>query len=403
MTKTLSVSAVNLYVKAILEDDENLADVAVEGEISNFVNHYKSGHYYFALKDESSLIKTVMFSFNNKKLSFVPENGMKVIVRGKVSLYEKDGTYQLYAQDMFTSGLGLQHLAFEKLKLKLEKEGLFDECHKKALPLYPFTIGVATSATGAALQDIISVAQRRFPCVKIILSPCAVQGEAAKQTVISSIKSLESIEEIELIIIARGGGSKEDMWIFNDEDIARAAFNCKKPTISAIGHEIDFTILDFVCDVRAATPTAAAELALPDIQSLNYQLLTHERLISKNIESKLDYGKKRLEFIKNSKGFNSISVMCQKNADKLDNYKQLMNSIIKNRLSNAEKKVNFYTDILESQNPLNNLKKGYSLIFKDKKPVNSNFTVKKEDKIMVRTHSQNIFCTVYDTKKVEEA
>ena len=184
MDKVLSVTSLNYYVKSLLEEDYNLADIAVEGEISNFVNHYKSGHYYMALKDEKSLIKTVMFQTYNKKLTFMPENGMKVIVRGKVSLYERDGTYQLYATDMFQSGVGLQHLAFEKLKEKLYKEGLFDESHKKQLPMYPFTVGVATSATGAALQDIISVTSRRFPCAKLVVSPCGVQGENAKNSVI---------------------------------------------------------------------------------------------------------------------------------------------------------------------------------------------------------------------------
>ena len=213
MDKVISVTSLNYYVKSLLEEDFNLADIAVEGEISNFVNHYKSGHYYLALKDEKSLIKTVMFSAYNKKLNFVPENGMKVIVRGRVSLYERDGTYQLYATDMFQSGIGLQHLAFEKLKEKLFKEGLFDESRKKALPPYPFSVGVATSATGAALQDIISVTQRRFPCAKLVVAPCGVQGENSKQSIINAIKKLDGIDEVEVIIIARGGGSKEDMWV----------------------------------------------------------------------------------------------------------------------------------------------------------------------------------------------
>ncbi|MBQ7816443.1 MAG: exodeoxyribonuclease VII large subunit, partial [Oscillospiraceae bacterium] len=250
MDKVFSVTSVNNYVKGLLEEDYNLADIAVEGEISNFVNHYKSGHYYMALKDEKSLIKTVMFSAYNRKLSFVPQNGMKVIVRGRVSLYERDGTYQFYATDMFQSGVGLRHLAYEKLKEKLFNEGLFDENHKKALPPYPFTVGVATSATGAALQDIISVTQRRFPCAKLFVAPCGVQGDNAKDSIIKAIKKLDNLNEVEVIIIARGGGSKEDMWVFNDEDIARCAFGCKKPTVSAVGHEIDWTILDYVCDKR---------------------------------------------------------------------------------------------------------------------------------------------------------
>lgn len=402
MVNTLSVSALNLYVKSILEDDSNLIDLAVEGEISNFVNHYKSGHYYFALKDENSLIKTVMFSFNNKKLSFVPENGMKVIVRGKVSLYEKDGTYQLYAQDMFASGVGLHHLAFEKLKEKLGQEGLFDAKHKKELPKYPFVVGVATSATGAALQDIISVAQRRFPCVKLVLAPCGVQGENAKGTIIKAIKALDANSEVEIIIIARGGGSKEDMWIFNDEEIARTAYACQKPTISAVGHEIDFTILDFICDVRAATPTAAAELALPDIQSLSYRLLSVDNILSKSIKEKVEYNLTKLKFIKNSKGFNNITVLYQKNTDKLGNYRQIINSAMVAKLSTASQQVKYFVNDLEAQNPLNNLKKGYALVFKEGLPINAATTVVSQDKIMVRTHSQQLYCTVDSTQKVEE-
>ncbi|MEG3029533.1 MAG: exodeoxyribonuclease VII large subunit [Oscillospiraceae bacterium] len=401
MIDTLSVSALNLYVKSILEEDSNLRDVAVEGEISNFVNHYKSGHYYFALKDENSLIKTVMFSFNNKKLSFLPENGMKVIVRGKVSLYEKDGTYQLYAQDMFTSGMGLQHLAFEKLKAKLEKEGLFEAKNKKPLPQYPFVIGVATSATGAALQDIISVAHRRFPCVKIVLAPCGVQGANSKGTIISAIKLLDNRPDVEIIIIARGGGSKEDMWVFNDEDIARAAYACKKPTVSAVGHEVDFTILDFICDVRAATPTAAAELALPDIQSLSYQLLTYDKTITKGMENRVDGDRKRLEFIKNSKGFNNITVLYQSNTDKLINYRQLLNSAIGIKLSLADQQIRYFVNSLETQNPLNNLKKGYALVFKNDLPLKGGAILDAGEKITVRTHSQQLYCTVDDTKMVE--
>ncbi|MBP1552105.1 MAG: exodeoxyribonuclease VII large subunit [Oscillospiraceae bacterium] len=306
MDKVLSVTSLNCYVKSLLEEDYNLADIAVEGEISNFVNHYKSGHYYLALKDEKSLIKTVMFQTYNRKLSFVPQNGMKVIVRGKVSLYERDGTYQLYATDMFQSGMGLQHLAFERLKEKLFKEGLFDEQHKKQIPAYPFTVGVATSATGAALQDIISVTSRRFPCAKLVVAPCGVQGDNAKNSIISAIKKLDSMDEIETIIIARGGGSKEDMWVFNDEDIARCAYACKKPTVSAVGHEIDWTILDYVCDKRAATPTAAAEIVFPDVNTIQYKLMKYDENISKNVKDKIDVYTNRLEYIKNSKGFNNI-------------------------------------------------------------------------------------------------
>ena len=402
MDKVFTVTSLNNYTKSLLEEDYNLADVAVEGEISNFVNHYKSGHYYLALKDENALIKTVMFSSYNRKLSFVPENGMKVIVRGKVSLYERDGTYQLYATDMFQSGIGLRHLAFEKLKEKLFKEGLFDEKHKKSLPAYPFVVGVATSATGAALQDIISVTQRRFPCAKLIVAPCGVQGDASKDSIISAVKKLDSIDEIEVIIIARGGGSKEGMWIFNDEDIARCVFACNKPTVSAVGHEIDWTILDYVCDKRAATPTAAAEIVFPDIKDISFRIMKCEENLSVNVNGKLERSIEILEYIKNSKGFSNFNSLCRQNQDKISDYSRTMKKSIGLILENNGQKLAFLADKIDSNNPMQNLKKGYSLVFKDDIPLKSTDKINKNDNITVRTYNQILSCTVDGVKTVRK-
>lgn len=401
MDKVISVTSLNYYVKSLLDEDYNLADIAVEGEISNFVNHYKSGHYYLALKDDKSLIKTVMFSAYNKKLSFIPENGMKVIVRGKVSLYERDGTYQLYATDMFQSGIGLQHLAFEKLKEKLFKEGLFDEIRKKNLPPFPFTVGVATSATGAALQDIISVTQRRFPCARLIVAPCGVQGEGSKQSIIEAIRKLDNNNEVEVIIIARGGGSKEDMWVFNDEDIARTAADCRKPTVSAVGHEIDWTILDYICDKRAATPTAAAEIVFPDIRTIQFQLFKYEEKLSKNVKDKTQRYIENLEYIKNSKGFNNVKILCQRNSDLLTGYHKSINQAINSKVDNEIKKLEYFCEKIDNNNPLATLKKGYSLVFKGDTPLKSDQKVKKNEKIVVRTHLQELSCTVDSTKSVK--
>ncbi|MBE6877611.1 MAG: exodeoxyribonuclease VII large subunit [Ruminococcaceae bacterium] len=402
MDKVISVSGLNNYVKGLLEEDYNLVDVAVEGEISNFVNHYKSGHYYLALKDEKSLIKTVMFSAYNRKLPFVPENGMKVIVRGRVSLYERDGTYQLYATDMFQSGIGLQHLAFEKLKEKLFKEGLFDESRKKTLPTYPFTVGVATSATGAALQDIISVTQRRFPCAKLIVAPCGVQGESSKQSIINAIKRLDNRDGIEVIIIARGGGSKEDMWVFNDEDIARTAAACRRPTVSAVGHEIDWTILDYICDKRAATPTAAAEIVFPDIKTIQFQLLKYEEKLSENVKDKTARYIENLEYVRNSRGFNNVKILCQQSSDNLLNYQKILNQSLKLKIDNEIKNLSYLSDKIENNNPLATLKKGYSLIFKNDEPLKAKQKLKKNDRIVVRTHTQELSCTVDSTKTVRK-
>ena len=402
MDKVISVTSLNYYVKSLLEEDFNLADIAVEGEISNFVNHYKSGHYYLALKDEKSLIKTVMFSAYNKKLNFVPENGMKVIVRGRVSLYERDGTYQLYATDMFQSGIGLQHLAFEKLKEKLFKEGLFDESRKKALPPYPFSVGVATSATGAALQDIISVTQRRFPCAKLVVAPCGVQGENSKQSIINAIKKLDGIDEVEVIIIARGGGSKEDMWVFNDEDIARTAAACRKPTVSAVGHEIDWTILDYICDKRAATPTAAAEIVFPDVRTLMFQIMKYEESISRNVKDKTERYTETLEYIRNSKGFNNVKILCSKSSDNLENYYKFLNQTIIQKIDKEKQNLVYLADKIDNNNPLASLKKGYALVFKDDKPVKADDKIKKNDRILVRTHLQELSCVVESTKTVRK-
>lgn len=395
MANTISVSALNLYVKSILESDNVLPDVAVEGEISNFVNHYKSGHYYFALKDDKALIKTVMFSFDNRKLKFVPENGMKVIIRGKVSLYEKDGTYQLYAKDLFLSGVGAQQIAFELLKEKLNKEGLFLPEHKKKLPKYPFKIGVATSATGAALHDIVSVAQRRFPCAEITLAPCGVQGANAEESIVSAIQNLDADTGIEVIIIARGGGSTEDLWVFNSEKIARAAFACKKPTVSAVGHEIDFSILDFVCDVRAATPTAAAEIALPDISALSMQLLSYERAFSKHLYGQIDAYKNQLLLVQHSKGFTKVVQSCKENQERLKNLHQQMKQLMILKVSSSASKIEYYTKILETQSPINSLKKGYGLVYQNSHLLREQ-KVQPGQKIKVVTYLQELDCTVTD-------
>lgn len=402
MANAITVSALNAYVKSILDSDNNISDILVEGEISNFVNHYKSGHFYFALKDEQAVIKTVMFSFNNKNLTFLPENGMRVLVRGKVSLYDKDGTYQLYAQDMFVSGVGAQYLAFEKLKQRLEKEGLFSNEYKKAIPKFPFTIGLATSATGAALHDIISVAKRRFPCVNFILAPCSVQGKLAEESIVNAIKALDNIAEIDTIIVARGGGSKEDMWVFNSENIARAAFACKKPLISAVGHEIDFTILDFVSDVRAATPTAAAEMALPDIAALNMELLNYENFFVRSMNFKLESLNQKLLNVKNSKGFNTINTELQKNCDRLDYIKVNLNDLFNHKINILQERLSSYTSILENQSPINNLKKGYSIVTTEKGMLSGKNLIDVGDIFYVKTFRQKISCKAIEVTPQKE-
>lgn len=268
----LSVSQLNRYVKSRMDADENLYNVFLVGEISNFTDHYKTGHYYFSLKDENAQIKAVMFRQNAIKLKFRPENGLKVIVRGRVSLYEAAGSYQVFVDDMQPDGVGALNLAFEQLKERLEQEGLFEAAHKKPIPRYPKRIGVITSETGAAVQDILQILGRRFPYAEVVLAPVLVQGDGAPAQMVEALDTLNTLHNIDVIIIGRGGGSAEDLWAFNDERLAYAVYRSKIPVISAVGHETDFTICDFVADLRAPTPSAAAELAVPDQTELRAEL-----------------------------------------------------------------------------------------------------------------------------------
>ncbi len=397
MADILTVTSLNLYVKSILENDSNLFDIAVEGELSNY-KKYPSGHCYFTLKDEKSSIKGVMFQSYARGLNFLPENGMKVIVRGKVSLYERDGAYQLYVTNMFPAGAGAYQIAFDRLKAKLEKEGLFAQERKKPLPAIPFKIGIATSAKGAALHDIISTAQRRFPCVEIVLAPCMVQGNEAEPTIIKAIKQLDAIEDVEVIIITRGGGSREDLWVFNSEAIARTAFACKKPTVSAIGHEIDFSILDFVCDVRAATPTQAAEIVLPDIYSLRMQIAAYDRNISRQIKNYIEKQYNKLILIEKSDGFNNVKNTVVYNKEYLQRLESDLRQALNNKITLLQMEISSRTRLLENQSPLNNLKKGYSLIYNRENNVKQhNFTVGETAKIV--TFSQELECEITKVKQ----
>ena len=270
MTKPsiLSVSQLNYYIKSLLENDPRLQFVMLSGEISNLTDHYRSGHIYLSLKDERSIIRAVMFAGNAKRLKFRPQDGMKVLCRGRISLYEPSGQYQLYIEDMQPDGVGALALAFEQLKQRLEAQGLFDPSRKKPLPRFPKTVGVITSPTGAAIQDIRNILYRRYPCVNMLFYPVTVQGDGAPPQLINALRQMDRSGLCDVIIIGRGGGSAEDLWAFNDEGLAREIYGCQTPVISAVGHEVDFTISDFVADMRAPTPSAAAELAVPDREEL---------------------------------------------------------------------------------------------------------------------------------------
>ena len=294
MAEVITVSALNQYVKTLLDANDILFDLALRGEIANFVQNARSGHCYFSLRDASASVKAVMFRSDARRLGFRPEEGMKVVVRCRATLYERDGAFQIYVNEMFPDGIGAAQLAFEQLKAKLEQEGLFAVEHKKPLPTYPKCIGVVTSKTGAALQDIRNVIGRRWPAAKLLLCPVNVQGFEAAQQVADAIGKLDKSGRVDEIIVARGGGSREDLWVFNAEVIARAAYRCKVPLISAIGHEIDFTILDFVADRRAPTPSAAAELAVPDRAELLRALSQLEQGCQSAMQRRLDAASGRL-------------------------------------------------------------------------------------------------------------
>lgn len=397
MADILTVTSLNLYVKSLLENDRNLFDIAVEGEVSNF-KKYPSGHCYFTLKDEKSSIKAVMFQSYARGLGFNPENGMKVIARGKVSLYERDGAYQLYVTNMFMSGAGAYQLAFDRLKEKLAREGLFDQSKKKRLPLFPFKIGVATSAKGAALHDIVSTAQRRFPAAEIVLAPCMVQGSEAEPTIINAIRQLDAVDDIEVIIIARGGGSKEDLWVFNSEAVARTAFACKKPTVSAIGHEIDFSILDFVCDVRAATPTQAAEIVFPDVYSLRMQLSEFEKNISRSIKNRVKNLENELVLVEKSDGFIKARNIVDINAEYLKRIQSDLKKSMERRFEKLSQDINIKTQLIDERSPINNLKKGYALLYKGETAVkHTDFTVGESLKVV--TYNQEIECEITKVAK----
>jgi len=297
--KYITVSRLTRYIKYKIDNDTNLQEVFLKGEISNFKAHTR-GHYYFTLKDENSRINAIMFSSQTKNIKFIPEDGMKVLVTGKISVYEANGGYQVYVSDMIEDGVGNLYIAYEQLKKKLEQEGLFAKEKKKSIPKIPKRVGVITAPTGAAIRDIISTIKRRFPLTEIILLPALVQGAEAAPSILEQIKRAEEYN-LDTLIVGRGGGSIEDMWCFNDEEVAYAIYNCNIPIISAVGHEIDFTIADFVADLRAPTPSAAAELAVTDISELEYNINLFQRRLRMALKRKTEVMRLRYEKCLNSK------------------------------------------------------------------------------------------------------
>lgn len=394
-TLVLSVSQLNRYIKMNFDADENLANIFISGEISNFTNHYRTGHLYFTLKDDSAAVRAVMFNSSAKRLKFMPEDGMKVIARGRVSVYEASGQYQLYVDDMQPDGVGALNLAYEQLKAKLQKEGLFSELHKKPLPPYPEKVGVITSPTGAAVRDIINVLGRRFPYAEIVFCPVLVQGEGAHLQLTDAVNLFNSERAADVIIIGRGGGSIEDLWEFNDEGLARAVYNSDIPVISAVGHETDFTICDFVADMRAPTPSAAAELAVPDANELQYALSALKNRMFLNISSGIADRRSRLEYLTSKGALKSPDEMLSNRSQRLDTAFSKMLSSYENRIGG--KKVEFISaaTALSKLDPMSVLMRGFAFVSdKSGKNVYSSQALAKGDEINVRFHDGSAVCEV---------
>ncbi len=382
--QALSVTQVNLYIKEVIARDDILCDVLVKGELSNFKAH-SSGHMYMSLKDESGVMRAVMFRSAAAKLNFKPQNGMKVIAHGRVSVYERDGQYQLYIDDMQQEGQGDLYAAFEQLKVRLSQEGLFDPAHKKPLPKYPKRVGVVTAPTGAAIRDIINVLTRRFSYADIVLYPVLVQGENSAQSIVGAIEYFNNLKLADVLIVGRGGGSIEDLWSFNEEIVARAIYNSQIPIISAVGHEIDFTISDFVADLRAPTPSAAAELAVPSETELAEKFNNVYRRIFNKTMTAVSNRRMKVEALTQRTVLKNPLQRLDDRKQRLDSISFMLETAYKNAAS--EKKQRFLKSAarLDGLSPLGTLSRGYSLTKNsDGEIIKSVNQVKSGDKIQVK-------------------
>lgn len=396
-----TVAQVNEYVKCLIEEEMLLQDIYVCGEVSNFKKH-SSGHFYFTLKDSSSEIRAVMFRSYAQKVKFNIENGLKVIVRARVGVFESAGMYQLYVNTMQPEGMGALHLAFEQLKSKLLKEGLFDETHKRPIPKFPKRIGIITSPTGAAVRDIINIATRRYNLASLILFPSLVQGEEAAGQLISGIDYFNITESVDVIIIGRGGGSIEDLWAFNDEYLARAIYNSKIPVISAVGHEIDFTICDFVADLRAPTPSAAAELATPNLADIVAKIDGFKSRSILAISSLIEEYKTRLEYISSSKVFKSPISMLEIPKLRLSGAKKELISTFTRAVMTKRNDFSQKVAKINALNPLSILSRGYATVTSDEgKTIKSINDIEKNSKISIRFLDGSAQATIDSKERIE--
>ena len=391
----LTVTALTKYIKYKFDHDRNLEEVLLEGEISNF-KHNSRGHFYFTLKDEGAQISATMFAQYASRVNFEPEDGMKVFVRGNVTVYEPSGSYQINVKEIKTSGLGDLYIAFEKLKKELEKEGLFDPQHKKPIPMYPKTIGVITSPTGAAIRDIINTIKRRYPLCSVILYPAIVQGDDAKNNIVMQIKKANIDNLADVLIVGRGGGSIEDLWAFNERIVAEAIYDSNIPIISAVGHEIDFTIADFVADVRAATPTAGAEIATPSVDVLKDKIAFYDRNMTKRINYIFNEAKMRLSNYDRVIESRNPLVILKHKKDYLDNDLVKLNMLINNIIVSKKHQFELYKSALNSLNPLQIMDKGYSINRVNGKILTDIKSVKKGDKLTTELKNGKVISEVME-------
>lgn len=393
MSSLLTVSQLNRYIAFRIKEDKQLKGILISGEISNFTNHTKSGHLYFTLKDSTSSVKAVMFASAASQLRFVPASGMRVIISANVQVYERDGVYQLYVNDMQPDGIGTLYIAFEQLKERLSAEGLFDESLKKPLPEFPTKIGIVTSIEAAALQDMLNIISRRYPIAEVVIYPCLVQGASAPESICSALKRADSGEN-DIIIIGRGGGSLEDLMAFNSESVARAIFNCETPVITAVGHETDTTIADYAADLRAPTPSAAAELAVPELSSLINFFNASQKVLEKKLIDKTVFLRLQLENRERSLVSAEPKNRIENSKKLLDERKHRLQELLKIQTELKSAELRAKISALDNLSPTKIMMRGYSLVYKDDKLIHSVSELKTGDNISVKLHDGEIEAAV---------
>lgn len=402
ISSILTVTQVNTFIKSLLEGDGRLQDVFISGEISNFTNHYKSGHLYFSLKDEKSVLKAVMFASAAKRLRFMPGNGMKVIIRGRVSVYAPSGQYQLYAEEMQPDGIGALSMAYEQLKRKLEAEGLFAPELKRQLPAFAKRIAVITSPTGAAVQDILQITARRWPIAEIVLCPVLVQGEGAAKQLVNAVAQVNQEGSCDVIIIGRGGGSLEDLMAFNDETLAREIAASKIPVVSAVGHETDFTICDFVADLRAPTPSAAAELTTPDIRALLQRLGEYQAYFQTEAGAMVNEYRQSLDLLLSDSPLASPGELLAAKYERADALQIAIQTAMKGRVEGQKNLFAMLSGKLDALSPLKVLGRGYAVVCgQDGRTIHSAAQLAPGDELGIRLAAGKLKARVTDKEEAE--